>query len=758
LNRKFVFAFSLTVAVALAAATLLLASHRAPSFADVQLRYQSSDRAILDRSGLVVDQVRVDPTVRRLHWVKLENVPPAFVEAILRAEDKRFFYHLGVDPIAFAKALVLRLSGQGGRGASTISMQVGDMVAVRKTTTKKSKIRRNWREKLAQIRRAVALEFRWSKSEILEAYINLIHYRGELQGIAATSYGLFDKQPSGLTRSESAVVAALIRAPNTKVAGVRQRACWLLEAMGHPEECGMITEDHLAHLEEGYRIRPFYRLAPHVARRLVADRALAAQNPIRSTLDRQLQWVALTALQKQIALLQDQNMSDGAVIVVENSTGHVLAYVGNIGAASRASYVDAGVAPRQAGSTLKPFIFAKAIDERILTVASVLEDSPLAISVATGLYQPSNFDRKFRQLVSVRTALASSLNIPAVRALELVGVDAFVRTMNDLGFSQLEQPEFYGPSLALGSADIRLLELTNAYRTLANGGMWSPVQFAPDQTNAQASRRVFSEQSAYVITDVLADRQARVATFGLENTLATRYWTAVKTGTSKDMRDNWTVGFSSKYTVGVWTGNLSGAAMWNVSGIQGAAPVWQEVMNYLHRQEGSLAPEAPLGLVRMPVKFAHDPSADRAEWFLRGTEPSFGTIQAKLEVQSRIAYPVGESVIAMDPDIPKRNHRVFFQIVAPLRNQVVYLNGRRVGRAESLMSWEPQPGAYLLELREGSSGKVLDKVSFQVRGRGVMARAASVSSSVGASGASTAAGATSAPLSNSPVRKTSRSQ
>lgn len=692
-------------------AILLFQIRRLPALTDVRAAFKSSDRAILDRNLQMIDEVRVEKRVRRLSWVELEQVPPSFIDAVIRAEDKRFFYHPGFDPLALAKAAAGGMIGQPLRGASTISMQVAELMD---NPMGVGRPRRGLIQKIRQIGKALALEMKWRKRQILEAYINLVHYRGELQGISAASYGLFDKAPVGLNRPEAAVMAALIRAPNASVERVRDRACKLLKSMGTPEECGLLTPEHLSYIEEGYRIRPYVRMAPHVAKRLAAEKSLAG-GLVRSTLDRQIQWVALHALQKQITAMQSQNMNDGAVIVIENSTGNVLAYVGNIGASSKAPYVDAVSAQRQAGSTLKPLIFAKAIDERILTAASVLEDSPLAISVTTGVYRPANFDKAFRDLVTVRTALASSLNIPAVRALELLGVENFVQTMNELGFTGLERADFYGPSLALGSADVKLLELANAYRTLANNGMWSPLRFAPELTSEQASKRVFSPEAAFIIKDILSDRQARAATFGLENTLSTRFWTAVKTGTSKDMRDNWTVGFSQKYTVGVWAGNFSGAAMWNVSGVQGAAPVWQEVMNYLHRAEPSEGEVPPPGLVRSKVTFAHN-NEQREEWFLTGTEPAVARIESSADVRSRIGYPLDQSVIALDPDIPKRNSRVFIQVVAPRSDQNLYLNGQRIGRAQAYLAWEPEAGRFTLELRD-SKGLVVDKVAFEVKGR-----------------------------------------
>lgn len=700
------------ITAALVAAALIYEISRIPRVRQVRQDFKSSDQAILDRHGQIIDEVRVNPRVRRLNWVELDEVAPAFVDALLRAEDQRFFAHPGFDPIALFEATYEMAIQHHPRGASTITMQLADVIVPEASGTRG---RRSLGQKLHQIVKAVALELAWSKREILEAYVNLTYYRGEIQGLSAASVGLFDKAPSALTLPEAAVIAALIRAPNATYHMVRSRACWLLESLHSAYACELLSPEHLANVEQGYRIKPTTRLAPHVGQRLSQIPELKSHSLVRSTLDRDIQWVALRALQRQIAALSSQNMSDGAVVVIENATGNVLAYVGNIGTQSQARFVDAVMARRQAGSTLKPLIYAKAFDERILTAATVLEDSPLAIAVTTGLYRPANFDRAFRDLVSVRNALASSLNIPAVRALELVGVETFVQTLHDMGFSSLERSDFYGPSLALGSADVRLLELTNAYRTLANGGVWGPARFSPDVALDEGARQVFSSEAAFIVTDILADRQARASTFGLENSLSTRFWAAVKTGTSKDMRDNWCVGFSEKYTVGVWAGNVSGQPMYNVTGVQGAAPVWQEIMNYLHRQESSQAPRTPEGVVKMPIRFTHS-NEQKTEIFIRGTEPAAGDVESRTDVISKIGYPMDQSTIAMDPDIPGENHKVFIQVVAPREDQNLYLNGHRVGRARNFVPWAPHAGRYLLELRD-SRGLVLDRVHFEVRGR-----------------------------------------
>jgi len=337
------------------------------------------------------------------------------------------------------------------------------------------------------------------------------------------------------------------------------------------------------------------------------------------------------------------------------------------------------------------------------------------ITDARGIYRPKNYDERYHGLVSVRLALASSLNIPAVRTLGLVGNENFLRKLRELGFGGLkEDGEFYGPSLALGSAEVSLWNLVNAYRALANGGVWSDSGFA--QAQKHNARLAFSPESAFLIGSILSDRESRSLTFGFEGPLATRFWTAVKTGTSKDMHDNWCIGFSSRYTVGVWVGNFSGAPMWNVSGMSGAAPIWLEVMNWLHRSEPSEAPMPPKGVRSLNV-VAENGKQSRIEWFIDGTEPSIATTTAQArQLHPKIVYPVDGTAMALDPDIPSERQKIFFDAKPADPRLRWMLNGKTIGNAGKPISWQAQPGGYSLALVDPED-RVVDRVTFSVKGR-----------------------------------------
>ena len=416
------------------------------------------------------------------------------------------------------------------------------------------------------------------------------------------------------------------------------------------------------------------------------------------------------------------------MVVLDNVSGEVLAWVGSSGDLSGAAEFDAVTAPRQAGSTLKPFLYALAIEQKRLSAASILDDSPVRISTSSGLYVPQNYDKHFVGPVSLRMALGSSLNVPAVRTLLLVGPDAFHQRLKRLGFDTLrETGDYYGYSLALGSADVSLLALTNAYRALANGGQWRPVVMKSGAVSNVERRTAYMPQSAAIVSDILADRSARIHTFGLDSVLATRYWTAVKTGTSKDMRDNWCIGFSRKYTVGVWVGNAGGEPMHDVSGVSGAAPVWLEVMDFLHRDRGNLKvrsdpPVLPQGVEARTIRFDPALEPDRRELFIAGTgqnviRANSATLDrlgvgGRKDRLARITYPGEGTIIGLDPDIPPANQRVVFKAGTALPSGWLWsLDGKR----QKMAVWFPMPGRHALTLQD-ATGRDVDSVHFEVRG------------------------------------------
>ncbi len=689
------------------AAGLVLSGPVLPPFADVKAAHRLSDALLTDRHGNVIHEMRVDPSGRRLEWVDLADISPALCSAVIAAEDRRFRDHGGVDWVALTASTLRHTLSGGSRGASTISMQLASRLDAAATPRG---AKRTWREKLRQVSAALALERAWSKDEILEAYLNLITFRGELQGIAAASRGLFDKDASGLGEAESLLLASLIPSARTPAEAVARRAVRLAERTRSALSAEEITALTVETLGRPYRIRPQVALAPHAARMLLTGEA---GQRVQCTLDGELQAFVLEALNRQLAQLAERNVRDGAALVVDNATGEILAYAANQGSSSSAPHVDGIRALRQAGSTLKPFLYGLAIEKRFLTAASILDDAPLQIPTAGGLYVPENYDREFLGPVSLRTALSASLNIPAVRTLMLVTPDAFVERLRALGVESLDrEADYYGYSLALGSADVTLYELVNAYRTLANGGRWGRLKIAAGE-EGEKTVSVMDRRAAVIVSGILSDREARSATFGLENPLATRFWTAVKTGTSKDMRDNWCVGYSERYTVGVWVGNFPGEPMWNVSGMAGAAPVWLDVMNHLHRRAASRAPKALAGIVARQVSFRDSLEPPRTEWFIEGTEPQEAIAVERRHAVARIVYPQPATIITLDPDIPAELQRVSFVGRFAGDTHEWRLDNRALGSSATL-AWKPERGRHVLTLVDRED-RVADAVTFVVK-------------------------------------------
>ncbi len=703
---------------------LCAGANAAPGFQEVKAGYKPSDTLVLDRQGEVLQRVRTDSTVRRGQWVALADISPALRTALVLSEDKRFYEHSGVDWRAVSAAAWANLWNSRTRGASTITMQLAGLLD---EDLKRGAGGRSVLQKMGQTVSAQWLETRWRKDQVLEAYLNLVPFRGELVGIDALSQTLFGKAAQGLDNREAAVAAALLRAPNAKGQQVAQRACKVLQdveaAAVAPSKPAAVDCEGLDLFAQAALQRRDYAasvgLAPHLARRLLS--ANQAHATIQSSLVAPLQRFALQTLQQHLRELQARHVEDGAIVVLDNASGEVLAWVGSSGELSRAAEVDGVTALRQPGSTLKPFLYAQAIAERRLTAASLLDDAGTQIQTSGGLYIPQNYDHHFKGWVSARTALGASLNVPAVRTLVMVSPDAFHQQLSALGFPLRETGDYYGYSLALGSAEVSLLQLSNAYRTLANGGRYSATHMEANRTNAGTP--VMDARAAFIVGDILSDSNARARTFGADSILATRFWTAVKTGTSKDMRDNWAVGYSQRYTVGVWVGNASGAPMWDVSGTTGAAPIWAAVMHYLHRTLPSHAPQPPAGLVQVAVRIENE--APRLEWFINGTQQSaFGlgaepsSARANTGPAARITAPAHGSIIALDPDIPPKHQRLSF--TAEGKDLRWQMDGKPFAQGSSAQ-WLPWPGRHNVKL-VNAKGETLDEIRLEVRGAGVVSK------------------------------------
>lgn len=638
--------------------TVLWSQIRVNSFANIRKNYHPSDVWIVDRNGSPLEAIRTRSEKRSLDWVVWSDVSPAFRDLLVRVEDQRFYSHPGIDLLAFGKATWEWITGGPLRGASTLTMQLTGLISKGETVHQ-----RNFLQKLKQMAKALKINSQWSKEEVLEAYINMVSFRGELIGLRAASLGYFGKNPSGLEHEESALLIALLRSPNSAVELVAKRACIILGT----SDCLSIQNLAEQTLSKNYQLARPRELIPVLSKYFIEDRS--STGVIKTSLDQRVQTLALNALREQLRALKVQRVNDGAVLVLESQTGRVVAYVANAGGqVASAKQIDGIQARRQAGSTIKPFVYATAIDRNILKPESLLEDSPADISISGGrVYHPKNYDLIFRGLVSVGDALGSSMNVPAVRALQLIGEHQVLDRLHSLGFQRLHDDEYYGPSLALGAIDVTLWELTQGYR-----------QFAVDGS-------IFSGKTRRSIFNILASPEHRRFTFGMDSILTLPFSAAVKTGTSKDMRDNWCLGWTSQFTVGVWVGNFNGDPMWNVSGMSGAAPIWRSLMLALHPN-----PKEQLT--------TYEPAS----------EP------LPLHTISRIRYPAADMLVGFDPDIPLPLQKLPIEIENPQNGQSLYLNDQLLSKSKETTLWPLQRGKHRVDLKS-ASGKSIDSVKFEVR-------------------------------------------
>lgn len=631
-----------------------------PEFSKVRDSYLSSELFLLDRKGRPLQQLRLDHQKRALLWTKSSEISPAVRTAVLKSEDRRFLSHHGVDWSALLASSYQRILNNSPRGGSTISMQMVKLL------NPQGDFWRGFTGKLRQILAVQELEQRWSKEQIFEAYVNLVNFRGEIQGISTAAWKFFDRKSAELNLSEATLLAVQIRSPNATSKKQLQRACWQEPSLCEDMRKLLASEMQISSLGG-------QNVALHLGQRLGKA---GRRGQVHTTLNRDLQTYIQEQIQTQIRKLEAQNVHDAAVMVIENNTGEVWAYVGGSGNLSSAPFVDGVQALRQAGSTLKPFLYATAFEKNILRPDSWLEDSAVDIVFDRGVYKPQNHDRHFYGWVQVRTALGSSLNVPAVKAFKLLNDESFWSVMKALKFRDLREPEHYGPALALGVADVTLEDLTQAYRTLAQDGFWSDIKFELGQ-EALPSYSVLGAGSARSVREILSENQYRTLGFGLDSDLNLP-GTAVKTGTSKDMRDNWCVGMNARFTVGVWLGNFDGQSMWNVMGVSGAAPIWRKTMLWLQEHYPAETSERQKSLVQE--------SQNKPQPY----------------PQVRIAYPLEGMVLALDPAIPKSHQKMPLIFEGKGKDLYWRINdGQKIKVTEAYL-WSPLLGRHRFSLYEGA--------------------------------------------------------
>ncbi len=671
-------------------------------------------------------------------WADLSDISPNLVNATLFSEDRRFLLHGGVDPMALARAVMQNVrAGRAVSGGSTVTMQTARLLLGPRP--------RGLKSKLEEVMLAGYLEWRLPKERILELYLNLAPYAGRNVGCRAASLDYFGVEPGGLTPSQASWLAVIPRNPSfydprrgpERLVKARQRLASAMDRAGLIRGGG--PDEAVERLQVPHDLPPFN--APHFCD-WVLDRGGRGGGDVRTTVDGKLAGILERHVRAYVKKLARYGISNAAAVVVRNRDRALLAMVGSADYFDPriSGQVNGATALRQPGSALKPFTYGLAL-ERGFPASYLLPDIDFDPDPGDERFIPRNYDERYHGPVRIRTALGCSYNVAAVRMLEQVGQPELLERLRMAGFRSLRRdPDHYGLGLTLGNGEVTLLEMAMAYASLANRGWYRDVRYvegqrseAKDEQGEPDSVRVFSEQVAYILAQILSDRSARQPAFGECSPLDLPFPCAAKTGTTKDYRDNWTAGFTTDYTVAVWVGNFDGRPMHGVSGVSGAGPLFRDIMLELHRGK---RPEAfaraegieERGVCPLSGDLAGPGCPNRmSEVFLAGRAPRtccrFHDRQGKVSYPplyrdwaSRtrgggevkigggaacyIAYPKDGEVFRIDPGLRRESQAITLKAVVPgtARSLVWTLDGRRLS-GELAPRWQLSPGEHELEIR-----------------------------------------------------------
>jgi len=585
---------------------------------------------VLDRQDRTL-RLSPDDRGRRVILLPPGPLPERVVAAFLAAEDGRFRQHRGIDLTAVVRAAWSNLkAGKVVSGASTITQQLARLAYPAPRTCY---------HKLLEMGRSLRIEAELSKDEILRRYLNLVPLGGNLVGVETAARAYFVKEADQLTVSEAAVLAALAKAPGTlsphgpNRQRLLHRRDWVLDRMVH---LGFISrQDFLAARQDGIPRRrsgsgglfPFE--APHFVDLVLAAAGSEASGVLRTTLDLDLQRRAQAIVLSHRNRLSQGGVSQAAAVIIHNRTLEVAALVGSFHYDARdQGYNNGAAARRSPGSTLKPFLYAQALDLGF-TAAQVLEDVEGRYRTPRGEFIPANFDRFAHGPISFREALGNSLNLSAVNLLNQVGPATFYDLLTRLNLINYPErsADHYGLGLVVGNPEVSLLQLAAAFACLANGGVHRPARIVQDQQTGNIPEHIFSPQAAYIITDILADPMARARLFGSSQAMNPPFRLAIKTGTSTRYRDCWAVGYTPEYTLAVWTGNFDGRPTAGMSGASAAAPILADLVRELGQAGDAPFLTPPAGVTKREVcsfsGLRPGPSCRhrRQELFVAGTEP-----------------------------------------------------------------------------------------------------------------------------------------
>lgn len=595
--------------IAIGAAGYIIIGGEVPDITHLKEKQsQFASTKIYDRNGNLIIELTdpTDPTAGRRTYRPLSQISPFVQQATIATEDPNFYrYSVGFDPIAIIRVLYYAINEREFvSGGSTITQQVARNLLL----TPEERNSRSPMRKFREIVLANALAERYTRDEILEIYLNEIFYANQSYGIEAASETYFNKTAADLDLAEASMLAGIPQSPVlwdpvTNKANTLRRQADVLRLM---VQAGYITEDKVQPSLDEINAKTFSvpvtnlsTIAPHFMTyvRQILDRDFGADGLYRTglrvytTLDTRIQSIAEKAVKDQIAKLSTKHVDNGAVVVIQPQTGEILAMVGSADFNNVAikGQVNVALSTRQPGSAIKPFNYLAAF-EKGYTPATLLWDLPTKFTNQYGqVYEPKNYDDKFHGPMLLREALAQSMNIPAVKTLEYVGIPDFLAMAHRTGIN-FPPNDKYGLALTLGGGETRLLDLTNGFATLANNGVLvTPTAIArvllpngqveKDYLAGNRVGQVVASQYVYLITSILSDNSARAPMFGSNSVLKTSRPTAVKTGTTNDFRDNLTVGYTPDLVVGVWVGNTDNTEMLGVTGLTGAAPIWREVID-----------------------------------------------------------------------------------------------------------------------------------------------------------------------------------
>jgi len=691
-----------------------------------------------DRNGLPLGTI-LTRDQEHTAAVPLNQVSSHFIQAIIAAEDSRFYQHGATDVRAMARSILEAIQAKHlVSGASTITMQLARMLAPAPRTLphKVGEIWLSWR-----------IFAGMNRDQILESYINRLPMSGNIYGVEAASRTYFDISAADLNLAQASLLAAIPNDPNNlnpydRWQSLKKRQSYVLNRMVKDKYITRSQADRA--LAEEILLAPGKQgiiAAPHFLFWL--SNQLPKQHPshIRTTIDRNLQQFVEAQVQQLVNTLSTHNVHHAAALVINNHTGEILAYIGspNYFNGSEIGKNDGVQALRQPGSTLKPFLYELALEKRVIRPNTILADVPTYYAIpGAKLYSPTNYnDRTFLGPVRVRIALANSLNIPAVRVLEKVGVPNFLNRLHELGFEHLTKPpEYYGLGLVLGSGEVSLFELARAYVTLARQGQFTPILTTLNAAKIPKSKPVIDRKTSALITNMLSDPHARAQEFGVDSVLALPFPTAVKTGTSSDFRDTWTVGFTTDYTVATWVGNFNGNRMKKVSGVMGAAPLWNHIMLHLHEHQEPKPFPTLKGLVQRPIcaisgwRPAPDCPSVVQEYFYPEDISKYETESNNIKLsedyngwlarQSKSVFTNTDFKIVSpqndDYFLINQNHnsRLEFKLSGGKSAPVEWwLNGQKLAtQSSNSLFWQLKPGKWNLQVK---SGKMVDSVRFEVQ-------------------------------------------